>query len=433
MKSKYEYLNRVDDFNRWYLNVRTRSPISADIWRRNLGYYCEWYGILPKDIVRQAVDGSLKNNFQDFVLTKLEMGGRGAAVSKYKDSIRSWLNFNDIEYKFKINIPNEKVNETTLDESVPTREEVAKFLRKANVRGRASISLMAFSGLRPESLGNYEGTDGLTLEDLEDFDLENMEFKKIPCKVNIRHNLSKACNRYFTLLSQEGCRNVVEYLEERKKIGESLTKKSPLMVTDSWNTQTHLTNLRTSLVTRDIREAIRSSGHKMRPYILRAYFATALDIAESKSLISHPWRQFIMGHKGDIEATYSTNKKLLPEMVENMRESYRKASKYFVTEGSEIQEESLIKMMRQYAITNFEVQLDMQLSDDQKEELMNLREDEYQERLRQVFHKKQAEVLNNGNKQKIINVSEIESFIDSGWEFVSTLPGEQKAIVKLPD
>ena len=28
----------------------------------------------------------------------------------------------------------------------------------------------------------------------------------------------------------------------------------------------------------------------MRPYILRAYVATVLDIAESKGYISHPWR-----------------------------------------------------------------------------------------------------------------------------------------------
>ena len=65
-------------------------------------------------------------------------------------------------------------------------------------------------------------------------------------------------------------------------------------------------------MTRDIREAVNASGLKIRPYVLRGYFATGLDIAESKYLISHPWRMFFMGHKGDIEGRYSTNKRLPP-------------------------------------------------------------------------------------------------------------------------
>lgn len=93
--------------------------------------------------------------------------------------------------------------------------------------------------------------------------------------------------------------------------------------------------LRTQLVTRDIREAIKLAGLNMRPYVLRGYFATALDISESKGLISHPWRMFIMGHKGDIEARYSTNKRLPPDMIEEMREAYKKCAKYIETVSRE--------------------------------------------------------------------------------------------------
>jgi len=42
--------------------------------------------------------------------------------------------------------------------------------------------------------------------------------------------------------------------------------------------------------------------------VLRAYCDTNMIIAESKGKISHPYMQFIIGHKGDIEARYSTNK-----------------------------------------------------------------------------------------------------------------------------
>ena len=58
-----------------------------------------------------------------------------------------------------------------------------------------------------------------------------------------------------------------------------LTKESPLLVPNPENASTHWKFLRTMLVTREIREAIRSAGLLMRPYVLRAYFATALDIS----------------------------------------------------------------------------------------------------------------------------------------------------------
>ena len=53
--------------------------------------------------------------------------------------------------------------------------------------------------------------------------------------------------------------------------------------------------LETQLVSREIKKAITKAGYKWRPYVFRSYFATALDIAESKGEISHPWRQFFMG------------------------------------------------------------------------------------------------------------------------------------------
>ena len=112
--------------------------------------------------------------------------------------------FNDMDYRIKINIPNEGINETTMDESVPTKEELSKIMRKATTRGRVSISLMAFSGLRPESLGSYEGDDGLTIGDIEDFNVGSHSFSVIPAKVNVRNNLSKARFRYFTFLGAEG-------------------------------------------------------------------------------------------------------------------------------------------------------------------------------------------------------------------------------------
>ena len=330
-KKKHQGFYENEQIKRWYLNMRARSSISADIWRRNLALYCELNDVTPEAIIEQAKDNSLKAHFQDFVIKMIDDGKKGAYVGKFKHTIGSWLSFNDIDYKIRINIPNENINETTENERVPASDELARILRKATSRGRVSISLMAFSGFRPEVLGSYEGSDGLTLGDIEDLDVETLEFTVTPARINVRSSLSKARFRYFSFLGDEGCKYVTDYLHERKDAGETLTAESPLLVPNASNYKTKWKNLRTMLVTREIRDAIRSAGLTMRPYILRAYFATALDIAESKGVISHPWRQFLMGHKGDIEAVYSTNKRLLPEKVDEMRAAYLKASEYFET------------------------------------------------------------------------------------------------------
>ena len=38
-------------------------------------------------------------------------------------------------------------------------------------------------------------------------------------------------------------------------------------------------------------------------------------LAESKGMVLRDYRQFWMGHKGDIENRYTTNKQKLPESV----------------------------------------------------------------------------------------------------------------------
>lgn len=59
-------------------------------------------------------------------------------------------------------------------------------------------------------------------------------------------------------------------------------------------------------------------------------------IGKSKGYISHPYLQFLAGHKGDIEARCSTNKgRLPPEMVEDMRAAYERCRSLLETKDAE--------------------------------------------------------------------------------------------------
>ena len=426
MQPKYQELLLDEDVRRWFENLRAKSVLTATVALRNLGHYCELTGTTPKDILKkaQAYEKDFRYEFTDFV-RKLEKEGKaGSYIARFKKVILSWLKFNGISLQLTVNISGENETPTIANERVPSREELARLLRKATSRGRVAIAIMAFSGLRPESLGDYEGTDGLRLGDLKELKLsDEIQFEKVPATVMVKSKLSKARHQYFSFVGEEGATYIKEYLEERRKQGEELTYESQLLQFDVRGVKKNAF-LRTTLVTRDIREAIEAAGLKMRPYVLRAYFSTALDIAESKGLISHPWRQFIMGHKGDIEARYSTNKRLPPDMIEEMRESYRKCLKYLETRVSDVSEENARLYLQQQLLSAVGYRQD----EIDKMNLADLNTEDFQKLLRD---KVAGAMASNGSKQKLVPMNEIEKLLGEGYEFQAVLPNG-KAIMKMP-
>ena len=426
MQPKYQELLRDEDLRRWFENLRAKSVLTATVALRNLGHYCELTETTPKEILRKAKSNekNFRYEFTDFVRKMEKEDKAGSYIARFKKVILSWLKFNDIRLQLTVNISGENETPTIANERIPSREELARILRKATSRGRVAIAIMAFSGLRPESLGDYEGTDGLRLGDLKDLHLsDEIQFEKVPATVMVKSKLSKARHQYFSFVGEEGATYIKEYLEERRKQGEELTYESPLLQFDVRGVKKNAF-LRTTLVTRDIREAIEAAGLKMRPYVLRAYFSTALDIAESKGLISHPWRQFIMGHKGDIEARYSTNKRLPPDMIEEMRESYRKCLKYLETRVSDVSEENARLYLQQQLLSAVGYRQD----EIDKMNLADLNTEDFQKLLRD---KVAGAMASNGSKQKLVPMNEIEKLLGEVYEFQAFLPNG-KAIMKMP-
>jgi len=298
-------------------------------------------------------------------------------------------------------------------------------LLAADLKGRVCCILIAHAGLRIECLGNYKGNDGLKIGDFPEIRIDEkekkVEFEKIPTLIKVRKSLSKAGHEYFTFLSQEGCEYLKEYLESRMRKGEKLTKDSPIIVPKvgekKFITSTNIGDT--------IRKAIRKAGFPWRPYVLRSFFDTQMMLAESKGLILRDYRQYWMGHKGDIEHTYTLNKgKLPPNLIEEMRESYQKAQKYLQTTSFEESKEDLEKLFKKQLllVAGFK-------PEEIKDEDLELPDEEFQKKIRE---KLLMEMKNNGARQKVIKVNEIEKYLEEGWEFISILP-RNKAIVRLPE
>ena len=418
---------------RWYSNLKARSQVTSDIYIRNFGLWLEYLNKDPESIIIFA-----KNNFEEFkgsisdkirdLESKCTMG---ASISTSIKPLISYLKFNNIVVKLGINIKNENRNLNAEKERKPEKEELSKILRMATMRERVSISLMAFSGLRPEVLGNIDGSDGLRIEDIKDLEIEGNEirFKTVPARIVVRPELSKIRVQYYTFLGPEGVEYLTEYLQTRISQGENLNYESPvIMPIEKQSMDKKNEFLMTTLLLRRIKANIVKAGFDWRPYIFRVYFGTNLDTAESKGLISHPWRQFIMGHKGDIEETYTKREGI----AEEGRDQYKNCLKFIETRDKGIKEEDYQKLLRESAIQTLMAAFGITLNEDQKNELMSLETSEYQKRLSEIFKDKRAEILNNGNRHKTIPEKELETYLNKGWELVQIYPKGDKAVVRLP-
>jgi hypothetical protein len=149
-----------------------------------------------------------------------------------------------------------------------------------------------------------------------------------------------------------------------------------------------------------------------------------LTLAEARGMISHPYLQFVAGHRGDIEARYSTEKgRLPPEMIEDMRHAYDRCAAYLSTTNPEMREEKFREEFKKtlLAVAGF--------SEDEvaKFDLRNMEDEE----LRNLVRQKLLGVMaNNGSRQKVVPSGDVERYLSEGWEYVAAL--DNKAIIKVP-
>ena len=152
-------------------------------------------------------------------------------------------------------------------------------------------------------------------------------------------------------------------------------------------------------------------------------------MAESDGLIIRDWRVFWMGHKGDIEHTYTVNKGLPQDVIEKMRESYQKAAeKCLVTAKKETVSQETI-------VSTFNKQF-LQMagySEEEIEQMGNLAELPAEQMQELLKKKSMASLgLNGNNKQKVVAMKEVKSWILNGWEYVTKLPSDE-AVIRLPN
>lgn len=432
-KPLYNELKRDVPVSEWYLNLRHRSPITGDTYLRTLGLYCKLNKITPWQILEDARTGKLRSDFIKFVEDRGKEGKAGSYVARFKRVLNSWVSHNGLDANLRlIWVPGENISPTLTEERPPSKDEIDSMLRNATVRGRAVISLLAFSGLRPESLGNYDGSDALRLKDLEGLKIKQkgVEFSTVPAVLRVRQSkvqLSKKGHPYFTFVPEQTLKYLKDYFKQRILNGEVLAPDSPVIRADSRGSNTRKSGiLATLFLERDVRSAIKKSGLKFRPYVLRVYFSSAMDVCEANNLVSHNWREFWFGHKGDISARYSTNKVLPKETIEAMRDKFKKCCRYLETEKKPPEEDETERKAKEtmLVIAGFTRQ------EIGKENLLEMGAEELGKMVREKMLGGSA---SNGHKQEVIQKREAKHYLeDLRYEFVANL-NDSEIIVKRPD
>ncbi len=333
-------LEENPDFKRWYRNMAMASESTASQRARILYRFLGKNGLTLDDLTEMGKRSvrEVEDLLMDFVSDQKEKGRAPGYISNYLKTVRAWLKFNGILLVRTINTGNTNSTPTIDDEKTPRPDEILQVMNYGTARSRCSIAFIALAGLRPMTLGNYNGSAGLEVRDLPELQISDgrVHFSKIPTRIIVRAELSKTKMQYETFISSEGCEFVKAYLEMRMAGGEELGRESAIIsVAPGYEGSSFRRagvqrggHVATKTVTKDIRKAIRPR-FKWRPYVMRSYFATRLLVAESNGKMTHSYRQFHMGHSGDMLARYTVNKGKLPEeLIEDMRRSFANSEEY---------------------------------------------------------------------------------------------------------
>ncbi|MGB6443356.1 MAG: hypothetical protein WBF81_08690, partial [Thermoplasmata archaeon] len=174
-----------------------RSISSHSIWPRRLVAFCIEMNVKPLDLVRvarQRNDLGQLEALEDVwrAFRKKNSRLKPSSIAFAGKVVQSWLRHCGIEVPrglFRVPGAGDRHEESAL-----SKEQLHQAIQQANIRERVAIALMAFSGVRPGVLGNFDGSDGLCVKDFPDLLIKDgvASFKQTPAFVVVRGSLNKA-------------------------------------------------------------------------------------------------------------------------------------------------------------------------------------------------------------------------------------------------
>jgi integrase len=410
----------TDRFDRWYRNVARGSQLYADVSRRRLTAFVTQMKTDPDAVAGLSKD-ALRRLVEDYLDEERELGHSGEYVRTTLKALRSWLVYNEKELPKGLKVPNERSHPRVEREEPVTTDQLRKAVLAATPGQRVVIALMAFSGVRPQVLGSYDGSDGLRVGDLPELELRGttIEFKQVPTLVRVRASSSKAGHAYLTFLGTEGCEYLKLHLEERLLAGETIDKETDI-VSPSKSGKRFMTTIN---VGDRARQALRAAGIAARPYALRSYFFSRCLEAANAGRISDRYVEFWSGHTGDVTSRhYTTGRPNLPaSMIEDMRAAYRRCEPFLSTAPAKeaaTDPAAISKMLLMSFGYDEEELADVDLSD------LSV--------IQALVARKMGIRAQGQLQQMVVDGRELPSYLAKGWTVVTALNARQ-VVLNPPD
>jgi hypothetical protein len=436
----------------WYDAHALRSSLSAEVSLRKLGLFLYRTRLTPASLVELAKNRP--DELRDLLIAYASylhgLKKLDSYLAKTLKGVRDWLLFNNVDFRQFPKLRRAYQAESLARERVPTPEQLRLILGALPPRGRVSALLMAHSGLRPGTLGNDGGTDGLTLADLPElttsgrrprFDLPDGH---TAFHVQVPSRLSKTAQGYVTFGTPEAADAILSYLGERQAAEEKLAGASPLVALTSLgarNTEgkgvgSFVTTKSVVLGIRKALQAVCPEGVRWRPYVLRSYCSTQLLIGR----MDHDTREAILGHDLGVSGRYNLRKRLADHVVEAMRTEYERAMAFlFTARGAEERRstDDFVRLLLQGLGLPEDTDLS-QLSEKERVELA----DQISKRLAPREGKTASFVPpdsragprldgNGAPVQRIVSLDEVPSLLEQGWSAVMPLDS-LRFILKAP-
>jgi hypothetical protein len=429
----------------WYDAHALRSSLSAEVNLRKLGLFLYRTRLTPASLVELAKNRP--DELRDLLiayasylhgLMKLD-----SYLAKTLKGVRDWLLFNNVDFRRFPKLRRAYQAESLARERVPTPEQLRLILGALSPRGRVCALLMAHAGLRPGTLGNDGGTDGITLGDVPElkttgtrlrFDIADGHSAFL---VQVPSKLSKTAQGYVTFGTPEAADAILSYLGERQAAGEKLTSASPLVALTSLGARNTAGKgvgsfVTTKSVVLGIRKALQSvcpEGVRWRPYVLRSYCSTQLLIGR----MDHDTREAILGHDLGVSGRYNLRKRLADHVIEAMRTEYERAMGALLTARGAEERRSTDDFVR-LLLQGLGLPEDTDLSQMSEKERVTLAE-QLSKRLG-PGNEKTASVATEPSSlprsntlrvppvQRIVSLEEVPRLLEQGWSAVMPLDGQ---------
>ncbi len=336
-------LLRDPTMRKWYEAHALRSSLSAEVNLRKLGLFLYRTRLTPNRLIDMARDRpeELRDLLIAYATHLHALKKLDSYIAKTQKGVRDWLLFNGVDFRQFPKLRRAYQAESLARERIPTPEQLRLILGALPPRGRVCALMMAHCGLRPGTLGNNQGADGLTLGDLPELRLEGRAARfdlpegRKAFLVQVPSRLSKTSFGYITFGTPEAADAILSYLGERQASGERLGAATPLVALSALgarNTEGKGTGsfVTTKSVVYDIRKAIRSvrpENVRWRPYVLRSYCSTQLLVVR----MDHDTREAVLGHDLGVAGRYNLRKQLPVHVIEAMREEYERAMEALLT------------------------------------------------------------------------------------------------------